>query len=67
MCDLCSLDNNLNNEYSKHLLESKRLPITYTTFITQSQNMKSLTDISVPVIRSVSKLVAALVTFYKKI
>ena len=65
VCDLCSLDNNLNNEYTKHLLESKGLPITYTTFITQSQNIKGLTDISVPVIRSVSKLVAAFVTFYK--
>ena len=66
VCDLCSLDNNLNNEYSKHLLEAKGLPITYTTFITQSQNIKSLTDISVPVIRPVSKLVAAFVTFFKK-
>ena len=65
VCDLCSLDNNVNNEYTKHLLESKGLPITYTTFITQSQNIKGLTDISVPVIRSVSKLVAAFVTFYK--
>ena len=65
VCDLCSLDNNLNNEYSKHLLESKGLPITYTTYITQSQTVKGLTDISVPVIRSVSKLVASFVTFYK--
>ena len=32
-CDVCTLDNNLNNEYSKHLLESKGLPITYTTYI----------------------------------
>ena len=66
VCDLCTLDNNLNNEYTKHLLESKGLPITYTTFITQSQNVKGLTDISVPVIRSVSKLVASFITFYKK-
>ena len=66
VCDLCTLDNSLNNEYTKHLLESKGLPITYTTFITQSQNVKGLTDISVPVIRSVSKLVASFITFYKK-
>ena len=66
VCDLCSLDNNLNSEYSKHLLESKGLPITYATFITQSQNVKGSTDFSVPVIRSVSKLVATFVTFYKK-
>ena len=56
-CDICTLDNNLNNEYVKHLLEGKGLPITYTTYITQSQSVAGLTDINVPVIRSVSKLV----------
>ena len=66
VCDVCTLDNNLNNEYVKHLLEGKGLPITYTTYITQSQSVKDLTDISVNVIRSVSKLVASFVTFYKK-
>ena len=65
VCDVCSLDNNLNNEYVKHLLEGKGLPITYTTYITQSQTVKGSTDFSVPVIRSVSKLVASFVTFYK--
>ena len=66
VCDVCTLDNNLNNEYVKHLLEGKGLPITYTTYITQSQSIKGLTDISVNVIRSVSKLVASFVTFYKQ-
>ena len=65
VCDVCTLDNNLNNEYVKHLLEGKGLPITYTTYITQSQSIKGLTDISVNVIRSVSKLVASFITFYK--
>ena len=65
ICHVCTLDNNLNNEYVKHLLEGKGLPITYTTYITQSQSIKGLTDISVNVIRSVSKLVASFVTFYK--
>ena len=65
VCDVCTLDNNLNNEYVKHLLEGKGLPITYTTYITQSQTIKGLTDISVQAIRSVSKLVATFITFYK--
>ena len=65
VCDVCTLDNNLNNEYVKHLLEGKGLPITYTTYITQSQTVKGLTDISVQAIRSVSKLVATFITFYK--
>ena len=52
-CDICTLDNNLNNEYVKHLLEGKGLPITYTTYITQSQSVAGYTDINVPVVRSV--------------
>ena len=66
VCDVCTLDNNLNNEYVKHLLEGKGLPITYTTYITQSQTLTGTNDISVPVIRAVSKLVAAFITFYNK-
>ena len=65
ICDVCTPDNNLNNEYVKHLLEGKGLPITYTTYITQSQSVAGMTDISIPVIRSVSKLVASFITFYK--
>ena len=64
-CDVCTLDNNLNNEYVKHLLEGKGLPITYTTYITQSQSVEGYDSISVPVIRSVSKLVASFITFYR--
>ena len=56
----------MNNEYVKHLLEGKGLPITYTTYITQSQSVKGLTDINVEVIRSVSKLVASFIAFYKQ-
>ena len=63
ICDVCTLDKNLNNEY---VLEGKGLPIAYTTHITQSQSVKGLTDISVNVIRSVSKLVASFVTFLIK-
>ena len=62
---LITLGGHLNNEYVKHRLEGKGLPIAYTTYITQSQTVKGSTDFSVPVIRSVSKLVASFVTFYK--
>ena len=64
-CNICTLDNNLNNEYVKHLLEGKGLPIAYTTYITQSQSVAGYSDINVPVIRSVSKLVASFITFYR--
>ena len=65
VCDVCSLDNNLNNEYVKNLLEGKGLPITSTTYIPQSQSVAGMTDRSVPVFRSVSKLLASLITFCK--
>ena len=65
VCDVCTLDNNLNNEYVKHLLEGKGLPITYTTYITQSQSVQNEPNMNVQVIRSVSKLVASFITFYK--
>ena len=55
----------MNNEYVKHLLEGKGLPITYTTYITQTQSIAGMSDINVPVIRSVSKLVASFITFYR--
>ena len=65
VCDIATLDSNLQNEYVKHLLSSKTLPITYTTFVTQSQSVTGLTDINVQVVRSVSKLVATFISFYK--
>ena len=65
VCDVCTSDSHLNNAYVKHLLEGKGLPITYTTYITQSQSVAGMTGINVPVIRSVSKLVAPFVTFHK--
>ena len=37
-CDVCTLDNNLNNEYVKHLLEGKGLPITLYNFILLNHN-----------------------------
>ena len=42
------------------------MQITYTTYITLSQTVKGLTDVSVPVIRSVSKLVGAFITVCKQ-
>ena len=63
-CDVSTLSNELNNEYVKRLLEGKGLPITYTTYVTQSQSIKTATD-HISVFRSVSKLVASFITFYK--
>ena len=42
MCDVCTLDDNFNNEYVKHLLEGKRFPVTFAIYITQSQSVANI-------------------------
>ena len=64
-CDICHLDNNLNNAYVEHLLGGKALPITMTTFITQQQTVAGYSQLDIQVIRSVSKLVGVFITFNK--
>ena len=64
-CDICHLDNNLNNAYVEHLLGGKALPITMTTFITQQQTVAGYSQLDIQVIRSVSKLVGLFITFNK--
>ena len=63
-CDISALSNELNKEYVKRLLEGKGLPITYTTYVAQSQSIKTATD-HIGVFRSVSKLVPSFIIFYK--
>ena len=64
-CDICHLDNNLNNAYVEHLLGGKALPVTMTTFITQQQTVAGYSQLDIQVIRSVSKLVGFFITFNK--
>ena len=61
-CDVVSLDNDLHNRYVSHLLE---LPITYNTYICQSNTVVGQATINTTVVRSVSKLAATFITFYK--
>ena len=63
-CDCCTLDNNLNNEYTAHLLSGKALPIKYTTFINQQSTISSK-NVAVQVSRAVSRLQKCFITFYK--
>ena len=64
-CDVVSLDNDLHNRYVSHLLDGKELPITYNTYICQSNTVVGQATINTTVVRSVSKLAAAFITFYK--
>ena len=64
--DLVSLDNDLHNKYVAHLLDSKELAITYNTYICKSNQVPDgSSSINTTVVRSVSKLVAAFISFNK--
>jgi hypothetical protein len=63
-CDICTLDNSLNNSYIEHLLAGKALPIKYSTFINQQSSISG-SNIAVQVARAVSRLQKAFITFYK--
>jgi hypothetical protein len=54
-CDLCTLDNALDNEYAQHLLSGKSLPINYNTYISQSQQMIGQ-NLAVNVTRALTRL-----------
>ena len=62
-CDICTLDNALNNSYIEHLLSGKSLPIQYSTYISQ-QSAVAGKSFNVQVIRAVSKLQKAFISFY---
>ncbi|MCR9134331.1 MAG: hypothetical protein NXI08_17315 [bacterium] len=55
------MDNDLHNRYVSHLLDGKELPITKNTHICQSNSVV----VNTTVVRSVSKLTATFITFYK--
>ena len=55
-CDVCTLDNALENSYEAHLLESKTLPINYNTYINQTQAISGQTDVAINVSRAISRL-----------
>jgi len=60
-CDLCTLDNALENSYAKHLFEGKSLPINYSTYISQSQVVTDFT-FNVNVARAVTRLKSIFLT-----
>ena len=63
-CDLLTIDSNLQNNYSKHLLDGGKLPISYNTYVTQSQAVSGQ-DLSVNVSRAISRLKSVFVSFGK--
>ena len=66
-CDIVTIDNTLQNNYDQHLLNGGKLPISYNTYITQSQAITPSKDIAVNVSRAVGTLKSVFVTFYKSL
>ena len=63
-CDLCTLDNELENSYSKHLLSGQSLPINYGTYISQSQVLGTNgPSFGVNISRAVTRLKSIFMTF----
>ena len=62
-CDCCTIDNNLNNEYTSHLLKGSALPIVYSTYINQQSTIASK-PVAVQVSRAFSRLQKGFITFY---
>ena len=64
--DFVSLDTDLRNKKVAHLLDSIELPITYNTYICQSNQVPNdSSSMNTTVVRSVSKLAAAFISFNK--
>ena len=63
-CDILHLDNSLQNNYDKHLLGGKSLPINFNTYITQSQAIVGQ-DVGVSLNRAITRLKSIFVTFYR--
>ena len=64
-CDLCTLDNSLDNSYAEHLLSGKSLPINFQAFITSSRSVVG-TDFTVNVSRAVSRLKSIFLSMYQE-
>jgi len=65
-CDVCTLDNALENSYEAHLLGAGTLPINYNTYINQTQNITGQTDLVINVSRAISRLKSIFINFSKK-
>ena len=66
-CDMCTLDNALDNSYAEHLLSGKALPINYNTYVSQLQSTLSgpntgQKSLRLNVTRALSRLKSVFVT-----
>ena len=65
-CQTCTLDNNLQNHYDKHMLDGKNIVVHYDQLITTSQSLGTANrDVSVNVTRACGRLKKLYVTQHK--
>jgi len=64
-CDVCSLDNALDNEYAQHLLSGQSLPINYNTYVSQTQQMVGQ-NVSINVTRALTRLKSIFINMDKQ-
>jgi hypothetical protein len=65
-CDVCALDNALDNSCAQHLFSGKGLPITYNTFISQLQTIAGQDNPLVTVSRAITRLKSVFVAVSKE-
>ncbi len=70
-CDMCTLDNGLDNSYAEHMLSGKAFPINYSTYISQNQSILSGVNgqqkVRLNVTRALSRLMSVFVSLDKEI
>ena len=64
LADVCTLDQSLDNSYSKHLLEGKSLPIYTTGMYSVIAPIPSTARFSFPIARGFTRLEAVFASFY---
>jgi hypothetical protein len=65
-CDVITLDNQLDNEYTNHMMQGKTLPINFSSFVHQAQAIVGTDKHVTTMSRSFTRLKTVYVTFYKQ-
>jgi hypothetical protein len=66
-CDVITLDNQLDNEYTDHLMQGKSLPINFSSFVHMTQAIGYTDQQVISLSRSFSRLKTVFTTFYKQV
>ena len=64
-CDIISLDSQLDNEYTEHIMSGKSLPIAYTSFVHQTQATAGQDRPVISLSRAFTRLETVYCTFFQ--